>query len=594
MTTNNKINTKHLVSGALLASASLFSIAAFSADNINSTPKYTTYYGGDIVTMESAQPTAEAVVSSNAGKILFVGDRSAARAKFPDSASIDLAGKTMMPGFIEQHMHPILGALALSMPVIAPEEWKLPGKSWPAVLGHDDYIKTLTDIEAGMSTATEQDKQEILWSWGYNNFFHGKLSRQDLDNISSTRPIAIWHRSAHEIYLNSVMIERLNITQTDIDKAGTAVAKQIDLKQGHFMEGGFMVYLLPKLFPDLANAERMTAGLKQMVELLHMRGVTAYLEPGAFIPPNAVELYKAILGADSTPMYSFFAPESKLPYYRSGKAGVVAEVEKSTKIFGDSTKLKFFDKQVKILMDGAIISQLMQMKDGYLDGHHGEWIQTPEEVDAITKIFWEKGYQIHVHVNGDLGVDELIKILKKRQAEFPREDHRFSIVHFANSTDEQVRELKKLGAIISVNPYYVTGFGEKFGEVGLGEERAHSMVRLATIEKEEISVSVHSDMPMAPSDPLYLAWSAATRGTNSGKVLRGDLALSRDEALKAITINAAYSWQMEDELGSIKPGKTANFTILEANPYKVDLDAMKDIQVYGTVFEGKLFPVTVR
>ena len=369
------------------------------------------------------------------------------------------------------------------------------------------------------------------------------------------------------------------------------MARQIDLRRGHFYESGSMIYLLPKLFEHLATAERMVFGLKQMVELLHMRGITAYNEPGAYIPPDAVGLYTAILGADSTPMYSFFTPESKLPYYRAGKEGVAAEVEKSTQIFPETGKVRFFDKQVKILMDGAIISQLMQMKEGYIDGHQGEWIQNPQEVEAITKIFWEKGYQIHVHVNGDLGVEEIIKILKKRQQEFPREDHRFTLVHFANSTDDQIRELKKLGAIISVNPYYVTGFGEKFGELGLGEERAHAMVRLATIEAENISVSLHSDLPMAPADPLFLAWSAATRRTNSGQILRADLALSRDAALRAITINAAYSWQMEESLGSIKVGKIANFTILQQNPYSVELEMLKDIPVYGTVFEGTLFPV---
>ncbi|BAJ03106.1 amidohydrolase [Shewanella violacea] len=596
MTTANKMKKTPLVMALIMAGASLFSLSTFAADNGQTKSQYTTYYGGDIVTMERSQPTAEAVVASDKGKILFVGDKSDALKQFPASRTMDLAGKTLMPGFIEQHLHPVLAALTLSMPVIAPEEWKLPNKTWPAVSDHLSYIKALTHLEANMqaedkASGVTADQQDILWSWGYNGYFHGDIDRDMLDKISSSRPMAIWHRSAHEFYLNSAMISRLKITQADIDKSGAAVAKQVNLEKGHFYESGFMVYLLPKIYADLASAERMISGLKQMVTLLHMRGVTAYNEPGAFIPPNAVELYKAILGAETTPMYSFFTPESKLAFYRSGKEGVAAEVEKTTKMFGSSTKVRFFDKQVKIMMDGAIISQLMQMKDGYLDGHHGEWIQTPEEVDAITKIFWEKGYQIHVHVNGDLGVEELIKILKKRQAEFPREDHRFTLVHFANSTDEQVRELKKLGVIISVNPYYVTGFGDKFGELGLGEQRAHSMVRLATIEKEQIPVSLHSDLPIAPSDPLYLAWSAATRHTNDGNTLRKDLSLSRDAALRGITIEAAYSWQMEESLGSIKTGKIANFTILEQNPYKVELDSLKDIQVYGTVFEGKLFPV---
>ena len=117
------------------------------------------------------------------------------------------------------------------------------------------------------------------------------------------------------------------------------------------------------------------------------------------------------------------------------------------------------------------------------------------------------------------------------------------------------------------------------------------MVRLATIEKENIPLSLHSDAPMAPSDPLLLAWSAATRITNSGNVVRPDLALSRDAALRGITIEAAYSWGQEQNLGSIKTGKIANFTILEQDPYKVELKNLKDIPIYGTVFEGKLFPI---
>ncbi len=304
-----------------------------------------------------------------------------------------------------------------------------------------------------------------------------------------------------------------------------------------------------------------------------------------------IPLYLDVLGNESTPMYSYFTPESKTPFFAKGKEGVLKEVERITTTLPEEGKVRYFDKQIKLLFDGAIISQLMKMKDGYTDGHHGEWIQTPEDVEIITKIFWDNDYQVLVHVNGDLGVEKLIKILEKRQAENPRKDHRFTIIHFANSTDEQVAKLKKLGAIISVNPYYVTGFSEKFGEVGLGKERAHAMVRLGTIEKEGIPVSLHSDAPMAPSDPLLLAWSAATRITNEGTVVRPDLALSRDAALRGITIEAAYSWGQEDRLGSIKTGKVANFTILEQDPYKVDVKKLKDIPIYGTVFEGKVFPI---
>ena len=536
--------------------------------------------------MNDAQPLAKAVVTNKQGRIIFVGKRSRALKKYPEAKIINFRNKTIMPGFIEQHLHPFLGALTLSMPVIAPEEWQLPERTWPAVNGRDEYLDTLRAIESEMT-----NKDEILWTWGYNNFFHGDLSKSDLDNISGSRPIGVWHRSAHEFYVNSAFIDKFDLNQEDIDKLGDEIAAQADLDSGHFWEGGAFIYLLPRIAKELGTESRFRFGLQQMVKMLHQKGVTAYNEPGALIPDNMVSLYLEILGSDNTPMYSFFTPESKTPYLTHGKEGVVEAVENMTKILPETGKVRFFKNQVKLLFDGAIISQLMMMKDGYLDGHQGEWIQTPEEVEEITRLFWEKDYQILVHVNGDEGVEKLIEILKHRQSTHPRENHRFTIVHFANSTDQQVKELKKLGAIISVNPYYVTGFGERFGEVGLGEERAHSMVRLATIEKENIPVSLHSDMPMAPADPLLLAWSAATRKTNDGNVLRKDLALSRHMALRGITIEAAYSWGMEDSLGSIEVGKVANFTILEENPYKVKLKRLKDIPIYGTVFEGKLFPI---
>ena len=118
------------------------------------------------------------------------------------------------------------------------------------------------------------------------------------------------------------------------------------------------------------------------------------------------------------------------------------------------------------------------------------------------------------------------------------------------------------------------------------------MVRLAPLEDLGVSISLHSDLPMAPADPLYLAWAAVTRETLEGGSVKPELGLSVDKALRAITIDAAYSWRMEDEIGSIAIGKVANFTILEENPYEVAPQQLKDIGVWGTVFEGRVFPVS--
>jgi predicted amidohydrolase YtcJ len=549
-------------------------------------PKTVIYRAKAIVTMDDNLPLAQAVVVED-GRILAVGDEHSLVKKLgtkPFVIDDTFANKIIMPGFIEQHLHPLLGALTLSIPVIAPEAWELPDKTWPGANGQQDYL-------AKLAAQVKESDEDVLFSWGYHQYFHGELSRAILDEISD-RPIVIWHRSVHEFYLNTAAIEKYAITQDSIDAKGEEVVKQSNINRGHFYENGAFQYIVPIVMADLASPTRLLSGLSQMIEILHSNGVTAFNEPGALIDSKILLAYKLTLQRLNTPLYSFFIPEAKTPYIAYGQEGVLAAVEKIPQALPQAGKTRFFNKQVKLLMDGAIISQLMQMKDGYLDGHHGEWIQTPTEIDTLTKIFWDAGYQIHIHVNGDLGLEELLTILEKRMRENPRQDHRTTIVHFANSSVEHIQRLKDLGAIVSANPYYVTAFANKYSEVGVGPERAQAMVRLAPLEALGVSISLHSDLPMAPADPLYLAWAAVTRDTLEGGSARPDLGLSVDKALKAITIDAAYSWRMEDEIGSIAEGKVANFTILDDNPYEVAPQALKDIGVWGTVFEGRVFPVS--
>lgn len=172
------------IASSLLFLASAASSSAFAT--LSNTPLTTIFYGGPIITMEKDHPKAEAVVASQYGKIVYVGSEQEALKQYPNSQKIDLDDKVLMPGFIEQHLHPFLAALTLNMPVIAPEEWQLPTKTWPAVTNHDDYIAALTAQEKSLT-----DPNETLWTWGFNNYFHGELSRQQLDKISTTRPIGV-------------------------------------------------------------------------------------------------------------------------------------------------------------------------------------------------------------------------------------------------------------------------------------------------------------------------------------------------------------------------------------------------------------------
>ena len=135
------------------------------------------------------------------------------------------------------------------------------------------------------------------------------------------------------------------------------------------------------------------------------------------------------------------------------------------------------------------------------------------------------------------------------------------------------------------------GFADKYAQFGLGIKRADAMVRSASVLKRHIPLSFHSDLPMGPSAPLNFVWCAVNRVTPSGRVAGAEQRIGVEDALRAVTIEAAYSWQKENELGSIAPGKIANFTILDQDPLTVEPMKLKDIPIWGTVFEGRIFPV---
>jgi hypothetical protein len=165
------------------------------------------------------------------------------------------------------------------------------------------------------------------------------------------------------------------------------------------------------------------------------------------------------------------------------------------------------------------------------------------------------------------------------------------LVHFAVSAPDQVERLRKLGCIVSANPYYVTALADKYSEKGLGPKRADAMVRLGDVERAGVSYSFHSDMPMAPADPLFLMWCAVNRKTTSGRVAGPNQRVSREGALRAVTLDAAYSLRLENEVGSIEAGKRANFTILEDNPLTCPADKIREIGIWGTVMEGRVLPL---
>lgn len=360
-----------------------------------------------------------------------------------------------------------------------------------------------------------------------------------------------------------------------------------------------MNLLLPKLSPVFMTRDRLDTGLRQLVSYLDRNGVTAINEPGIMWDFEPWDLYQEVLGSADTPFGSTFLVDARSQADAGlSPADAVADAEAQV-ARASSGKVRLLPKQVKLFADGAIISQLMQMREPYLDDdghpdlcHHGEWMMQPDIFKAFAAAYWRAGWQLHIHVNGDAGLDLVLDTIEQCMADRPRDDHRTVIVHFANSADEQVDRIARLGCIVSANSYYPVGFADRYREHGLGPQRADSMVRAASVLSRGIPLSFHSDLPMGPAAPLTLAWCGVNRRTPSGRTVAPEQRISVHDALRAVTTEAAYSWRMEGEIGSITPGKRANFTILADDPYELDPLLLKDIAILGTVYEGRWFPDT--
>jgi hypothetical protein len=251
---------------------------------------------------------------------------------------------------------------------------------------------------------------------------------------------------------------------------------------------------------------------------------------------------------------------------------------------------------VKYVNDGSYPSMTLRLNfPGYLDGEIGLTGEVPWQ-DMVERMlpFWQAGIQIHSHANGDETIDMTLNTLNALQNLAPRFDHRFTIEHYCISTPAQARRLAALGGLASVNPFFVHYRSNIHTDQGFGPDRTESTARLGSLVRAGATFALHSDynLVVAPMHPLTAAWIAVNRLAADGEtVMAPGECISVDQALRAITVDAAFVLNRDDRLGSIEVGKYADFTILDDDPYEVDPRHLKDIGIRGTVLGGEVHRV---
>jgi predicted amidohydrolase YtcJ len=545
-----------------------------------------------IHTMDESLPLATAVGVID-DRIVAVGDL-ASMAPWREGREVvldeRLKDKVLMPGFIDNHVHPFLGALMTPMEIIAPEVWRMEGgRIAPAANTPERYLELLKE-----RLAAKPDKTDWFITFGYQPAEHGRWTRAELDALCPDRPVVLWQRSFHETYLNSAAIAKLGITEEKVGKH-----PQVNLVEGHFYETGNKMVIAP-LMRHFLRPEWYHRGLTVTADLMQQGGITTAGDMmfGALDPEYELAALDTCIEKPARPLRVVNISDGRSFANRAAKEHMDSPsqcpdfakgLQAIDAIRSRSSRRVKFSKGVKLFADGAMFSQLMQMNPpGYIDGHHGEWLMTPEVLAKGVDVFWDAGYQVHVHVNGDGGMDAVLAALAAAQERKPRFDHRFMLHHVGFHSNAQSRRMGALGAHASVNPYYIHALGDGYAKLGLGQERADQIVRAGSMVKNGLRVSFHSDFMMAPMEPLLLAWCAAARVTKSGRQVSPQERLTLEQALRGITIDAAFGLNLDHDIGSIVAGKKADFTVLDDDPYELGVDRLKDVRVAGTVFEGEV------
>ncbi len=562
-------------------------------DNPIPWPKLTIFTARRIVTMDDSLPEATAVAVSE-GRIVAVGDPES-MAPWREGREVTLderfADKVLLPGLIDNHVHPFLGAVLLPTEIIAPEPWRMPdGSICPAANSPEEFRARL---EARL--AARPDREDWFISWGYQPSEHGRWFREELDALCPDRPVILWQRSFHETYLNSKAIGKLGLDPEEL-----AAHPQIDLDRGHFYETGNKK-VTAALMPYFMRPQWYHKGLESLATLMHQGGITTAADMlfGSMDPDFELAAIDTVIEKPNRPVRivniadargfanraigkRVMGPPDECPPFEQGLPAIEALPERAT-------PRVTFARAVKLFADGAMFSQLMQMRaPGYMDGHHGEWLMAPAVVAEGVRTFWRQDYGIHIHVNGDAGMDAVLAAVEAAQREMPRFDHRFVVHHVGFHSNAQSRRLAALGVHASVNPFYIHALADSYAAWGLGPERASQIVRAGSMVRNGMRVSFHSDFPMAPTEPLFLAWCAASRRSRSGRVVSPEERLSLEQALRGVTIDAAFALRMDDEIGSIVAGKRADFTVLEDDPFELGAERLREVRVSGTVIDGEV------
>ena len=542
--------------------------------------KNTIFIAKKIITMNPSRPEATHVAVRE-GRILGAGSLEELTTWGDYTLDESFADKVLMPGFVEGHAHSMEGSLWSKVYCGWFDRFDPSGRMWTGVKSVDALVERLRVAEAAL-----EDPSAPLSGWQLDPIYMNNttLSRADLDRVSKTRAVGILHASGHIMNVNTKALELASMLKPGLNHPGIPLGAD-GFPTGELKGPEVMTPVGPFVGYERNMLDADDTGLRNFAKLCVRTGTTTITDLASRMDDDTVNMMLRVTSESSFPIrlmpFRFFLGLSSKELIKN----VLALKTRAT----DQLRMG----QIKIVVDGSIQGFSARLRwPGYHNGApNGLWYIAPEQLSEILHLALDAGILVHTHTNGDQATQLVLDTLAPALQKHPNPDHRFTLQHCQLADAAQFRTAAKLGMCVNLFANHHFYWGDEHYKLTVGPDRATRMNAARSALNSGIPMAIHSDAPVTPLGPLFTAWAAVNRITASGRVQGEEEKIRVHEALWAITMGAAYTLHLDNEIGSIETGKKADFAVLESDPTACDPMALKDITVWGTVQGGRIFPV---
>lgn len=522
------------------------------------------FMDGHILTMNEEQPLAEAVVVKD-GIIQYVGDsEQALKWQGNHTEIINLNGKTLMPGFIESHIHPIEYAINL--------------------LEIDCRASMTPSIDAILEKVKE--KAEVLsenewirgWGWDDSKLLEKrKITRWDLDKVAPNHPVILKRTCGHVVVVNTKALEISGITDDTPQPKGGNIEKD---------ENGNMTGILEELAQDLLalpdySFEELMRGFELAQKDFAKWGITTVHDMSA-VQEN-MELYQDFLARENLTV------RVRPWIWALDQNGWKGHLNETLALgirsgFGhDMIRIQ----GMKFMLDGSVGGRTAAVNEPYEnDTSKGILYYSVDEIAPPMKQALVADLRIAIHAIGECAIETAIQAFEEAHQDVDISQMRNRIEHCALPTEDHLERMKKLGLIAASSIGFIYHIGDSYIN-NLGPERMKRVYPHQSFKKYGIIAPGNSDLPVTGGNPWTGIYAAVNRKIVSGRVSDEVQNISVYDAIKAYTVDAAYSSFEENQLGVIKEAAKADLIVVSENPLDIDPEKLLEIEVEQTYMNGK-------